>query len=252
MALDRTGRFVLVANYGEGAGSVTVCRVEPDGRLGDMTDHVDAGAGPDPVRQATSHAHMITSDPVTGDILVADLGSDTILVYSLGDEGRLTPKTASNVNAVPGAGPRHLAFHPDGRHLFVVNELDSTVSALRREDDGWVVTGRVRPRRPKQAAGTWRAPPRHPVRAARPGVQPRSRQPGRAAIRPRQLGPVPGRVPAAAGECPGTSSSPRTPLCHRGRPGQRPPGELGIDEESGALRLLHSAVAPSPVCLVLA
>ena len=76
-----------------------------------MTDHVTL-AEPPPVRQATSHAHMITSDPVTGDILVADLGSDTILVYSLGDEGRLTPKTASNVNAVPGAGPRHLAFHP--------------------------------------------------------------------------------------------------------------------------------------------
>ena len=232
MALDRTGRFALVANYGEGAGSVTVYRVEPDGRLGDLTDHVKlTGDGPDPVRQATSHAHMVTSDPVTGDILVTDLGSDAILVYALDDDGPLTPKTAAYVTAVPGAGPRHLAFHPDGRHLFVVNELDSTVCALRREDDRWLVMQlradlARRSRRPEPGGRH----PGDPVRAARPGVQPGSRQPRRAALRPGR----PRRCPRSGarqtrGSARWTPWSPPTWASrHRGPPGQRSPGELRV------------------------
>src|SRR6202167_464472 len=153
VTLDRSGRFVINANYGEGAGSVPVHRIEPDGRLGDMTDHVEhAGSGPDPVRQANSHVHMIASDPVTGDILVSDLGSDTGFVYALDRDGRLSAKSSANLEAVPGAGPRHLAFHPDGRHLFIVNELDSTVCALRRDDDRFVVTDGA-PTRPEGAGG---------------------------------------------------------------------------------------------------
>ena len=101
---------------------------------------------------------MIASDPVTGDILVSDLGSDTVFVYGLDDDGRLAAKTSANLDAVPGAGPRHLAFHPDGRHLFVVNELDSTVCALRRDHDRFVVTDRVPTRPPARAGRTWRAP----------------------------------------------------------------------------------------------
>ncbi len=126
---------------------------------------------------------MTTSDPVTGDILVADLGSDTIGVYALEGDGRLTPKTATSTPAVPGAGPRHLAFHPDGHHLFVANELDSTVCVLRREDDHFVVTERV-PSWPadeggQNLAGAIRV---SPSGLARPGVQPGARQPGRAAL----------------------------------------------------------------------
>ena len=64
---------------------------------------------------------MIAIDPVTGDILVSDLGSNTVFVYALDRDGRLAAKTSVNLDAVPGAGPRHLAFHPDGRHLFVVD-----------------------------------------------------------------------------------------------------------------------------------
>ena len=119
-----------------------------------MTDHVEhAGSGPNPVRQANSHVHMIASDPVTGDILVSDLGSDTVFVYALDRGGRLAAKASANLEAVPGSGPRHLAFHPDGRHLFIVNELDSTVCALRRDDDRFVVTDRMPTRSPRGAAG---------------------------------------------------------------------------------------------------
>jgi 6-phosphogluconolactonase len=254
VALDRTGRFVLTANYGLGAGSVTVYRVEPGGRLGDITDHVKhTGAGPDPVRQAGSHAHMIANDPVTGDILVADLGSDTVLVYALDSAGRLTPKTAA-YRAVPGAGPRHLAFHPGNRHLFVVNELDSTVCVLRREGDHFAVTDRV-PTRPAGASG--------PNLAAAIRVSPSGRHvlvsnrgddslavlcfdPAAAALS--LAGTTPG-----AGECPrdfivapdgrhvivaGQDSDSVT--CYR------------FDDGTGALRLVHRAVAPTPVCLLLA
>ena len=161
VTLDRSGRFVINANYGVDVGSVTVHRIEPDGRLGDLTDHVEhAGSGPDPVRQANSHVHMIASDPVTGDILVSDLGSDTVFGYGLDRDGRLAAKASASLAAVPGAGPRHLAFHPGGGHLFIVNELDSTVCALRRDDDHFTVTDGAPTRGPArpQPGRTWRAP----------------------------------------------------------------------------------------------
>ncbi len=144
VGLDRTGRFVLTANYGTDAGSVTVYRVASDGSLADLTDHVQlSGSGPVPDRQASSHAHMIASDPVSGAVLVTDLGSDALMIYALDDSGRLRPGDVASLTAAPGAGPRHMAFHPDGRHLFVVNELDNTVSVLRREGDGFTGTDRI-------------------------------------------------------------------------------------------------------------
>jgi 6-phosphogluconolactonase len=144
VGLDRTGRFVLTANYGTDAGSVTVYRVASDGSLGDLTDHVQlSGSGPVPDRQASSHAHMIASDPVSGAVLVTDLGSDALMIYALDDSGRLRPGDAASLTAAPGAGPRHMAFHPDGRHLFVVNELDNTVCVLRREGDRFTGTDRI-------------------------------------------------------------------------------------------------------------
>lgn len=143
VTLDGTGRFVLTANYGTGIGSVTVYQVNPDGSLGSRTDHVTHfGSGPDPVRQANSHAHMTAVDPVTGAVLVADLGCDAVMLYTLDAAGRLRPGDPVRLDAVPGAGPRHLAFHPDGQHLFVVNELDSTVDVLRREGATFIRTDR--------------------------------------------------------------------------------------------------------------
>jgi 6-phosphogluconolactonase len=143
VTLDGTGRFVLTANYGTDIGSVTVYQVNPDGSLGPRTDHVTHfGSGPDPDRQANSHAHMIAVDPVTGAVLVTDLGCDAVMRYTLDAAGRLRPQDPPRQDAVPGAGPRHMAFHPDGQHLFVVNELDSTVSVHRREGATFRRTGR--------------------------------------------------------------------------------------------------------------
>ncbi|WP_051342581.1 lactonase family protein [Pseudonocardia spinosispora] len=131
LALDPSGRFVVVANYG--GGSITVFPVAPDGSLGESSDTVHhRGSSIHPDRQTGPHPHMIGFDPVTGDLLVPDLGTDEVLSYRLGPGGRLTARPEATIPVAPGAGPRHLAFHPDGEHLFVVNELDSTVLTARR------------------------------------------------------------------------------------------------------------------------
>jgi 6-phosphogluconolactonase len=265
VTLDRSGRFVINANYGEGAGSVTVHRIEPDGRLGDMTDHVEhAGSGPDPVRQANSHVHMIASDPLTGDILVSDLGSDTVFVYALDRDGRLAAKPSANLEAVPGAGPRHLAFHPDGRHLFIVNELDSTVSALRRDDDRFVLTDRVPTRGDgagagadagaaaggQNLAGAIRVTPsgRHVLVSNR----------GDDSLAVFRFDPDASAL-SLVGITPDVGECPRdfivTPDGRHVIVAGQDSDHLAsyrFDDESGALRLVHSAVAPTPVCLILA
>jgi 6-phosphogluconolactonase len=276
VTLDRSGRFVLNANYGSDAGSVTVHRIEPDGRLGEMTDHVEhAGSGPDPVRQANSHVHMIAVDPVTGDILVSDLGSDTVFGYTLDRDGRLVARASANLAAVPGAGPRHLAFHPDGRHLFVVNELDSSVCALRRDGDHFTLTGRV-PTRGADPAGADPAGA-DPAGADQAGADPATAGQNLAgAVRVTPSGRhvlVSNRgddslavlrfdpdssalslvgITPEVGECPRDFIV--TPdgrhVIVASQDGDRL-ASYRFDDESGALRLLHSVVAPTPVCLVL-
>ena len=140
LAVAPAGRFVVVANYG--TGSVSVFARRGDGGLGVMAGYAQhQGSSVHPVRQTGPHAHQILFDPVTGDLLVTDLGLDAVLVYRLGDDGTLTERPAARITGTPGAGPRHAAFHPDGRHLFLLNELDSTLVVLRREHDRFVRAG---------------------------------------------------------------------------------------------------------------
>ncbi|HMA36881.1 MAG TPA: lactonase family protein [Chloroflexia bacterium] len=126
LAVDATGRWLLVANYG--TGSVGLLPIAADGALGPAADLVQHhGRGPHPVRQAGPHAHSATFAPDGRFVLVADLGLDAVLVYALDPvAGRLQPQT--QVPTRPGAGPRHLAFHPGGRHVYVANELDNTLA----------------------------------------------------------------------------------------------------------------------------
>jgi 6-phosphogluconolactonase len=133
------GNFLLAANYR--SGSVAVFGLGADGSIGPMTDHVQhQGSSVHPVRQTGPHAHMIMFDPRNGDVLVPDLGIDAILCYELSDEGKLVERPERRINTA-GAGPRHLAFHPGGGYLLLVNELDNTLVVLRREADGFVPTG---------------------------------------------------------------------------------------------------------------
>jgi len=130
LTVDRTGRNVLVANYG--SGSVACLPIRDDGRLGEATSFVQhEGSSVNPRRQQGPHAHVVEVDAANRFAFVADLGLDKILVYRFdADRGQLAPNDPPWAAVAPGAGPRHLAFHPSSRFAYVINELDSTVTAF--------------------------------------------------------------------------------------------------------------------------
>lgn len=130
VSLDHTGRFLMVANYN--SGNYAVFPVGTDGRLGPHSAFVqDVGSSVNPERQAGPHAHSIQ---VTGDnrfVLVADLGLDQLLVYRFdANTGALTPGSPRFATVDPGSGPRHVAFAPSGKFVYVVNEMASTVTVF--------------------------------------------------------------------------------------------------------------------------
>jgi 6-phosphogluconolactonase len=131
LAVDRAGRNVLVANYT--AGTVAVLPLAADGRLRPpSTVHQQAGTGPNKARQEGPHAHQIVLDAAEAFAFAVDLGADRIFVYRYGAEsGTLGPNEPRAAVLEPGSGPRHLAWHPLGRIAYVINELGSTVTALR-------------------------------------------------------------------------------------------------------------------------
>jgi 6-phosphogluconolactonase len=130
VTVDREGRNVLVANYG--SGSVAVIPIEKDGRLGAPTCKIQhQGSGTDPGRQEGPHAHSINLDAANHFAIAADLGLDKLLVYRFDmHKGTLAPASPPFATVAPGSGPRHFAFHPDGRTAYVINELNSTVTAF--------------------------------------------------------------------------------------------------------------------------
>ncbi|OLD45438.1 MAG: hypothetical protein AUI48_12800 [Chloroflexi bacterium 13_1_40CM_2_68_14] len=131
VSVDRSGRALLVANYG--GGSVALLPIQPDGALAPAAQVVQhTGKGPNAERQEAPHAHCILPDPSNRFALAADLGADRVFVYHLDLEGR-SLRHIEEGDAVmrAGAGPRHLAFHPTLPLVFVANELDSTVATLR-------------------------------------------------------------------------------------------------------------------------
>ena len=128
ITLDRTGRYVFVANYA--GGSVSVYSILPDGRIGDSTYFVQhKGSSVNKQRQETPHAHAVAVSPDNRFILVADLGLDQILVYPF-DASRGTLGAAHIVKTEPGAGPRHLTFSADGKFVYVINELKSSITVF--------------------------------------------------------------------------------------------------------------------------
>lgn len=128
--VDALGKHVLVANYG--GGSVSVLPINADGSLGTPTSFIQhVGKGVNPKRQEAPHAHSINLDASNKFALVCDLGLDRVFVYRYDAEGGiLTPNEPPYAMVAPGAGPRHLAFHTSGRFVYVINELNSTVTAF--------------------------------------------------------------------------------------------------------------------------
>jgi 6-phosphogluconolactonase len=143
ITVDKTGKFVLVANYT--GGSVAVFPVLEDGRLGEASAFIQhSGHGANPERQEGPHAHSIDLSPDDRFAIVDDLGLDETLVYKFDStKGSLTlndPQLYTTLaKADPGAGPRHFAFHPNGKFAFVVNEMQSTVSAFSYDGSAGVL-----------------------------------------------------------------------------------------------------------------
>ncbi len=131
VSVDRSGRVALVANYT--GGSVALLPIQGNGALAPATSVVQhAGTGPNAERQEAPHAHCILPDPSNRFALAADLGADRVFVYRLDLDGKALRRVEGGDAVMrPGAGPRHIAFHPTLPLVFVANELDSTVATLR-------------------------------------------------------------------------------------------------------------------------
>lgn len=130
LTVDKTGKYVLVANYT--GGSVAVFPVREDGSLGEASAFIQhSGHGPNPARQEGPHAHSIDLSPDNRFAIVDDLGLDETLVYKFDSaRGTLTLNDPPFATADPGAGPRHFAFDPKGKFAYRITEMGSTISVF--------------------------------------------------------------------------------------------------------------------------
>jgi 6-phosphogluconolactonase len=138
VSVDRRGKAVFVANYS--GGSVAMLPIQGDGALGAATAidrHQGKVLGPNAERQEAPHAHCIVADPSNRFAFATDLGLDRVFVYRLGDDAATwAVMDDADAQLRPGAGPRHIAFHPTLPLLYVANELDSTVTTVRFDRGG--------------------------------------------------------------------------------------------------------------------
>lgn len=130
VALDKTGKHVLVANYD--GGSVAVFPVLPDGRLGEASSVVQhSGHGPNTERQEGPHAHEIQLTRDNRFAIAADLGLDELLVYRFDPvKGTLAANDPPFTKVGPGAGPRHFVFHTNGKFVYALNEMGGSVTSF--------------------------------------------------------------------------------------------------------------------------
>lgn len=133
ISLDKTAAFALVANYD--SGNIASFPIQGDGSLATASGFVQhSGSGPDKSRQEGPHAHWIGTSPDNRFALVADLGLDEVIVYGFDAfRGTFTPSLNGFAKVKPGAGPRHLAFSPNGKFAYVLSEMESSVTAFSYE-----------------------------------------------------------------------------------------------------------------------
>jgi len=130
LTVDSRKRALLVANYT--GGNVSVLPVRSDGTLGMAIDVEQHEGSSVKEQQKGPHAHCIILDRFERHALSADLGIDKVMIYRFDRlTGKLTPAKQPSVELQAGAGPRHLTLHPDGKYLYVINELDSTLTVFR-------------------------------------------------------------------------------------------------------------------------
>lgn len=130
VTIDKTGKWILIANYS--SGNAAVLPILEDGSLGPASSIVQhKGSSVNTSRQSEPHAHSITLSPDNRFAFVCDLGLDKIMIYHFdAGEGKLTPSETPFAKTADGSGPRHFAFHPNGKLAFVIHELNSTIASF--------------------------------------------------------------------------------------------------------------------------
>ncbi|MDZ4286583.1 MAG: lactonase family protein [Prosthecobacter sp.] len=138
VSLDRTGKMAMIANYG--SGSIASYAIKDDGSLSEAVTFVQhQGSGADPKRQAGPHAHSMNPSPDNRFAFACDLGLDKVLIYKIDPAtGKFTDHGYGAVP--PGSGPRHLAFHPSGKFVFVNNEMLMTVTSFAYDAEKGALT----------------------------------------------------------------------------------------------------------------
>ena len=138
--IDKTGKYVLVANFM--SGSFIVYPILTDGSLGEKSDFVQhEGSSVDPKRQTGPHAHAVEFSNDGNFIFVPDLGMDKVMIYAFDKAtGTVKPGTQPWVATKPGAGPRQLVMHPKGKYAYLINELDSTMTAFAYDETTGALT----------------------------------------------------------------------------------------------------------------
>jgi 6-phosphogluconolactonase len=139
LSVDSRRKILMVANYT--GGNVSVLPIRRDGSLAPASDlKQHEGSGPKQ-QQKGPHAHCVILDRFERHALVADLGIDKVMVYSFNRAaGKLIPAKQPFAQLQAGAGPRHLTFHPTGRYLYVINELDSSMTAFKYNEANGTLT----------------------------------------------------------------------------------------------------------------
>lgn len=135
VSVEQTGRYLITANYT--GGSVAMLPIAADGSVAPATDSVQhVGSSVNPERQGEPHGHSFTVDPANRFALACDLGLDQVLVYGLDlENGKLPPADPPFATVAPGSGPRHLDFHPNGRTVYVINEIGNTVTVFNYDQE---------------------------------------------------------------------------------------------------------------------
>ncbi|MFA6186907.1 MAG: lactonase family protein [Phycisphaerae bacterium] len=130
LSISHTGKNLFVANYT--SGSISDISIRANGKLAEPLCFFQyEGFSVNPNRQQSPHAHSINSSPDGRFIFAADLGTDKIMIYKSNPKtGSISPNNPPFVKLKPGAGPRHFTFHPSGKFAYVINELDSTITAF--------------------------------------------------------------------------------------------------------------------------
>lgn len=141
--IDATGKTVLVANYT--TGNVASFPVRDDGSLGESVSFFQhAGSSVDPARQKGPNAHCFVISPDNRFAFAADLGIDQILGYRLNaSTATVTRNEPPSVKTPAGAGPRHLTFHPNGKYVYVINELKNSVTLFDYAKETGILTERT-------------------------------------------------------------------------------------------------------------